>query len=501
MALPVLVINRAQDIDRLTAFQKSANAFCVEVTRIDALDAHRPDFPFALYADLLRDRFWESDQIKPGAFGCFLSHRRAWQYVVDHDMPMALICEDDAELLSQPDPLEQLVSVIPDFDLIFANGRMTGWCATDGQNDRKPLGQVISDLARLGGPKAVDLKPTPGGDCYLVSAKGAAALLKRTEAQGIVCGVDWAMVWNGLAELGSDVIAAFPELEVLQRFPQPDTPLKAYALARPVADQRKGPSVLKHSVSYPIADLRQRGSEIAHAEAISTITVGRTSLCFACRAGPDPVMEAHRSGDIWDEPGLSALLRRFPSGGTFVDIGAHSGNHSVIMARLGGAERILAIEANAEIHRLLRTNMAINGVSDCLSLHPSGVALASKPGRGWLIRNRRRSSETMVKAERPERDDDSVVPIELITGDAMMGDSGVDAIKVDTAGSEVDVVKGLIQTLKRQQPLLLLDHATQSLDRIHRLADEVGYRIVSTDASSRKNRSSSLLIPHPDGAQ
>ena len=495
MVLPVLVINRAVDEDRLTRFTTSARAFGLLATRIDAADAHRPDFPFALYADLLRDRFWDTDQIKLGAIGCFLSHRRAWQHVVDHDLPMALICEDDAELLTAPGSLQLAASALPGFDVIFANARMASWCRAIGDFDLKPLPQVINDLAQAGGPKVLGVKPTPGGDCYLISRNGAKALLDRTAQQGIRCGVDWAMVWNGVGDVSSQTQTAFPELRVLATHSlAPPPPLKMYAVANPVADQRKGPSVLKHAVSVPIADLTHRDSMLAHAEAVSTVTLGTAQLCFACRSGPDPVMEMHRAGNIWDEPGLTALLRRFPAGGCFVDVGTHSGNHAVVMARLGAASRIIAFEPNAEIHRLLHTNMAINGVAGRLELH-AGIALSGKPGTGYLFRNRKRSSETMVKIDAPQNQEAPQDTVQMLPGDTLLAGQAIHAIKIDTSGSEVDVVKGLRQTLAVQRPLLLLDHGAQAQDRIERLADEIGYTVAETHASSRKNRGSSLLLP------
>ena len=360
-------------------------------------------------------------------------------------------------------------------------------------------------MAAHGGPRKVGLKPTPGGDCYLLSRDGAAKLLETTADQGIQCGVDWAMIRNGVGAITSDIAQAFPELSLLKHLIPVSTPMKIYALSRPVADQRADKSVINHSVEVPISSLRGRDSSLAHVEAISTLKFGATTLSFACRSGPDPVMGAHRSGQIWDEPGLQALLERFPVGGTFVDIGAHSGNHAVVVARLGGASRIIAIEPNDEILRLLTTNMAINGVLDRLQLHPPGAALAGKPGAGWLLRNRKRPSESMVKADVPDdTDEKSVSRIDLITGDEMLlgqGQDRIDAIKIDTSGSEVDVFKGLVRTLEQHKPMVLIDHSAQAGTRIERLADEAGYSVRVTVPAGRKNRVSALLIPRRDGGR
>ncbi|MEL7000008.1 MAG: FkbM family methyltransferase, partial [Pseudomonadota bacterium] len=256
------------------------------------------------------------------------------------------------------------------------------------------------------------------------------------------------------------------------------------------------PSVLRHAISRPIPDLLKRDNRLTHAEAVSSIHLGDTILNFASRSGPDPVMEAHRAGQIWDEPGLTALLRRFPEGGTFVDIGAHAGNHAVVMARLGAAARVLAIEPNEEILRLLRLNMEINAVADRLDMPAEAVALGSVSTSGWLIRNRRRSSETMVRREAPEaQDPDKVVPVKMQRGEEILAGQRVDAIKIDTSGSEVDVIKGLRDTLAREQPQVLLDHAENALHRIERLATEIGYTLLETLPSGRKKRLSSLLIP------
>jgi len=48
---------------------------------------HRPNYPFAL---------------RPAEIGCFLSHRIAWQMILDRDLDGALILEDDVELV-QPE--------------------------------------------------------------------------------------------------------------------------------------------------------------------------------------------------------------------------------------------------------------------------------------------------------------------------------------------------------------------------------------------------------------
>jgi glycosyl transferase family 25 len=45
----------------------------------------------------------------PSMIGCFLGHRKAWQHVVDNDLPMAVVLEDDA---SFSDDLMESISLL-----------------------------------------------------------------------------------------------------------------------------------------------------------------------------------------------------------------------------------------------------------------------------------------------------------------------------------------------------------------------------------------------------
>lgn len=76
-SLPCLVINA---VNGSTLCPEIKNSFCS-----DAL--HIPTYPFKL---------------KSSEIGCFISHRIAWQMILDRDLDGALILEDDVEL-AQPE--------------------------------------------------------------------------------------------------------------------------------------------------------------------------------------------------------------------------------------------------------------------------------------------------------------------------------------------------------------------------------------------------------------
>ncbi|MEM6623325.1 MAG: glycosyltransferase family 25 protein [Pseudomonadota bacterium] len=253
MALPVFVINRPQDAQRLAAFQASAASVGIQAQVIRAVDGHDPDFPAGRYADLIGPHFWGSDQAKPGALGCFLSHRLAWETILNQGLEAALICEDDAAFQGGVD----LLNGADGADLVFANGRMAAWSqAVGGARD---LPQVVAGLARFGGPKALGIKPSPGADCYLVTAAGAGRLLDWTARLRIICGVDWAMVLGALGPLPPGASDAFPELGLLEASAPENIEISAIILPASLADQAgTGGSTIRHSVTVPLSQLVAR---------------------------------------------------------------------------------------------------------------------------------------------------------------------------------------------------------------------------------------------------
>ncbi len=253
--LPVLVINRDRDRERWDRTLAACRAQGAQPERVPAVDAHDPEFTLGADADLIVDHFWGRDTIKPGAVGCFLSHRKAWQRVIDRGWPAALILEDDADLVRPPAELTDFLD--GGFDLIFVNDRLADWAVAVDDTGATPLPGVAARVAEAGGPKQLGVRRAPGADAYIVTAVGAAQLLAQTRTLGIVCGVDWAMVWLSLG--GGIPRRGIEELETLASLLSPTArPIRAGILSEPAAKLRGGPSVLKHSVEVPIRALVQK---------------------------------------------------------------------------------------------------------------------------------------------------------------------------------------------------------------------------------------------------
>lgn len=136
---------------------------------IDAFDGRGMNFPqFPNYMRSLRLSLYGKDLIGP-EFGCFLSHKKIYQKMVNEKVPYALVLEDDAKLNENFfQILEILLNKYPEFDLV----RFLGKYKIEKKPKRKILKLSSFNLIRLHG--------SPGGTyAYVISQSGAKKMLSK----------------------------------------------------------------------------------------------------------------------------------------------------------------------------------------------------------------------------------------------------------------------------------------------------------------------------------
>lgn len=156
-------VERADQVDRLIA------ACPVPCRRWDATDgrAMSPEETARHYvADLFTPHYGFG--LTPAEVGCFLSHRRAWQQIIDQSLSHALIMEDDLELL-------------PNFDDVFRFALQQSPPASlvkfDVRNFVGPCSPVCGDdEIAIVRPEVIPLRAT----AQLVSRAAAERLLEMT---------------------------------------------------------------------------------------------------------------------------------------------------------------------------------------------------------------------------------------------------------------------------------------------------------------------------------
>jgi FkbM family methyltransferase len=125
---------------------------------------------------------------------------------------------------------------------------------------------------------------------------------------------------------------------------------------------------------------------------------------------------------------------------TVIEVGAFEGVYAVLLGlllrRWHGSATMVAAEPDQANLRVLRRNLALNGLTDLVTIE--GAALLDKPGKCDLVTA---GSQTMV-ASSPSRGEHGVP---VTTLGRLMGEHGIqhlDLLLVDVEGAELPVLRG-----------------------------------------------------------
>lgn len=158
-------------------------------------------------------------------------------------------------------------------------------------------------------------------------------------------------------------------------------------------------------------------------------------------------------GGVWEHHELFLLRKYTPSRGTFIDVGANFGPHSISLAHTNNA-RVHAFEPNGKAYDMLVSNIAKNLMNDRITANKlavgerSGVVLfANTDYFGSHIKAMKEEDVETVKVHMTSLDD-------YVRQKRM---SAVDTIKSDIEGAELFVLKGAMKTIARFRPSVLVE--------------------------------------------
>ncbi|MDM7859283.1 glycosyltransferase family 25 protein [Alteromonas sp. ASW11-36] len=114
-----LVINLARSPERMALMNQQLEALAIPFERIDAVDGQQLSEVQVgeVYDGEHLDAYYK--KLTRGEIACYLSHRKAWQYIVENQLDFAVIVEDDVELKANFPEVIQAVSQFPaDWDYV-----------------------------------------------------------------------------------------------------------------------------------------------------------------------------------------------------------------------------------------------------------------------------------------------------------------------------------------------------------------------------------------------
>jgi len=153
---------------------------------------------------------------------------------------------------------------------------------------------------------------------------------------------------------------------------------------------------------------------------------------------PGVVHGALYKGHFYEETFLT-YIRSLGRRGTYLDIGAFVGTHTMFFAALCDSDRVHSFEPRPRIHRRLAANVELNELGHKVTLHQ--VALSDEPAEISLTFGR---ETTVVPAKRLD---------DLIR-------EPVSVIKIDVEGMEPQVLRGASRILRTSKPVVFAEART-----------------------------------------
>ncbi|WP_181707942.1 FkbM family methyltransferase [Chthonobacter rhizosphaerae] len=153
---------------------------------------------------------------------------------------------------------------------------------------------------------------------------------------------------------------------------------------------------------------------------------------------------------------------------TVVDAGANIGSHSIFFAVIMGARKIYAFEPNPPAYGILTRNVELNKLNDRIDVHKVGLGDENAKGRnlGGRLNN--------LGGNRLKNDESGDVLIRRLDDFAF---PQVDLIKIDVEGRGDGVIRGAIQIIERDKPIILIEQSSEAEKlAVLQLCNDFGYR-------------------------
>jgi FkbM family methyltransferase len=160
------------------------------------------------------------------------------------------------------------------------------------------------------------------------------------------------------------------------------------------------------------------------------------------------------------EPELREIMRAvLPAGGTAIDVGANTGWHTLLMARLVGPHgRVLAVEPNPSVREHLRRNIGLNRLEQ---VEVVGAALAEALGTlNFFAPDAEHPASASGHVVMDDPAPSEAVRVEARTLDVVAAEhrlDSLDLVKIDAEGFEWPILQGAETSIARFRPYIIFE--------------------------------------------
>jgi FkbM family methyltransferase len=224
---------------------------------------------------------------------------------------------------------------------------------------------------------------------------------------------------------------------------------------------------------------RRHPSELSSAS-IHRVARGSVVGRFLVANSADSIQGCHFEGAFYEGKMLDLILDNFSSG-TFVDVGANVGNHSIFVALARPEARLVSFEPHPEAFTILSANVGLNRLFDRVELNR--VALSDAAGSARIgSPHHNLGGSTLENKVRGKSELQSFESCDTARGDDVLS-GPVDFLKIDVEGHEVKCLKGMARLLERYRPTILIEVDASTANEVADLLGALGYSETARDGS------------------
>jgi FkbM family methyltransferase len=176
---------------------------------------------------------------------------------------------------------------------------------------------------------------------------------------------------------------------------------------------------------------------------------------------------------IYETPASKILQKELKDARLFIDVGAHVGYYTLLASKM--AKEIISIEPNPFNYKLLKFNLRINKINNVYALN---IAASNYNGESGIFIPK---SKGKIATDESRLDNNIIrIKIKVVKLDDLLLKIGKtpDVIKIDVEGSEIQVLEGLQETLRKGVKCLMIEvHSEENKAEAISFIKSLGYKI------------------------
>lgn len=182
---------------------------------------------------------------------------------------------------------------------------------------------------------------------------------------------------------------------------------------------------------------------------------------------------------VWELGTIQKFVDSIEDNFNILDIGANTGSFA-LAAKYHPKTQWHLFEPDTLMFSILKENLEINEVNNVI-LYNQALSDTVKDTT-LKICPHHRGLNTLGTPKRFSEIDSISHPLKTSTIDELFLNTKIDLIKIDTEGSEYDIIKGGIETIKKYKPKILLEYnegnlnqSGHTIEELNNLIHEIGY--------------------------